>query len=227
MNPWFNLPVPDSTLFVPDELINALGIFIPDEPPSVPDSPLFVPDKFTNAPGIFIPDESPIVPDTSSVVPDDTAIPDGSLFVPDEYPRINTRPNDSLLFDPSSHEPKALRATHVERGHNTLVFDDKRIDLVIRGGKRFYGEGEKRLRLPLTGPILRQIVNEIRADYGGINLKAVLCVAFAGFLRSGEFTWDSPINCLPRSSIVFNFDNSVTLTLLRKQILSGMVSPST
>ena len=78
MNPWFNLPVPDSTLFVPDELINALGIFIPDEPPSVPDSPLFVPDKFTNAPGIFIPDESPIVPDTSSIVPDDTA----ALMVP-------------------------------------------------------------------------------------------------------------------------------------------------
>ena len=108
---------------------------------------------------------------------------------------------------------KALHATHVEHGYNMLVFDDKRIDLVIRGGKRFYGEGEKRLRLPLTAPILRQIVNEIRADYDGINLKAALCVAFAGFLRSGEFTWDSPVNCLPRSSIVFNSDNSVILTL--------------
>ena len=143
--------IPDESPIVPDEFTSAPGIlpFIPDEFPIVPDlsipdaSSVFipdellaVPDKFTNAPSIFIPDESPIVPDTSSVVPDDTAVPDGSLFVPDEYPRINTRPNDSLLFDPSSHEPKALRATHVERGHNMLVFDDKLIDLIIRGGKR-------------------------------------------------------------------------------------------
>ena len=37
-------------------------------------------------------------------------------------------------------------------GADMEAFDDGRIDLVIRGGKRFYGEGEKSLRLPLTAP---------------------------------------------------------------------------
>jgi hypothetical protein len=45
---------------------------------------------------------------------------------------------------------KALRSTHVERGLDTSVFNDPRTKLVLRGGKRVYGEGEKRLRLPLT-----------------------------------------------------------------------------
>ena len=89
----------------------------------------------------------------------------------------------------------------------------KVIDLIIREGKRLYGEGEKCLRLPLTAPILCRIVNEIQENYDGFNFKAALCVAFARFLRSGEFRWDSPVNCLPRSSIAFNFDNSVILTL--------------
>jgi hypothetical protein len=76
----------------------------------------------------------------------------------------------------------ALRSTHIRCGADIEAFDDDRIDLVIRGGKRFYGEGEKRLRLPLTAPILHRIVNGIRDDYDGVNLKKALCVAFAGFL---------------------------------------------
>ena len=94
-----------------------------------------------------------------------------------------------------------------------LVFDNKYIDLIIREGKRFYGEGEKQLCLPLTTSILCRIVNEIQEDYDGFNLKASLCVAFARFLRSREFMWDSPVNCLPHSSIAFNSDNSIILTL--------------
>jgi hypothetical protein len=61
---------------------------------------------------------------------------------------------------------------------------------VIRHGKHRYGEGDTKLRLPLIALILRRIINEIRNDYGGINLKTALCVAFAAFLQSDEFTWD-------------------------------------
>jgi len=112
---------------------------------------------------------------------------------------------------------KSLRATHIEQGFPTSVFDDPRIDLVIRGGKRCYGEGEKRLRLPLTAPILCRIIRETRNDYDGINLKTAICVAFAAFLRSGEFTWDnwtptSSAFFIARKHVKFN-TNSVTLTL--------------
>ena len=109
----------------------------------------------------------------------------------------------------------ALRSTHTQLGYDIDVFNDPWIDLVLRGGKRVYGEGEKRLRLPLTAPILLRILNEIGDDYDGINLKAALCVAFAGFLRSGEFTWDKPSGggvYLARRHIILN-PNSVTVTL--------------
>jgi hypothetical protein len=84
----------------------------------------------------------------------------------------------------------ALRSFHLECGFPITAFDDPRVDLVIRGGKRVYGEGIKRLRFPLTAPILLYMVNEVRLDEEGINIKSALCVAFAAFLRSGEFTWD-------------------------------------
>jgi integrase len=109
----------------------------------------------------------------------------------------------------------ALRSRHIQLGYQTDALDDERIDLVIRGGNRFYGEREKRLRLPITAPILRRIVDKIRnSDHDSINLKAALCVAFAGFLRSGEFTWDTLSGFyLARRDVVFNSSNSVTLTL--------------
>ena len=91
----------------------------------------------------------------------------------------------------AKHYLSALRSLHLESALPTTIFDDPRIDLVIRGGKRVYGEGVKRLRFPLTAPILLRMVNEIRPDEEGINVKSALCVAFAGFLRSGEFTWES------------------------------------
>jgi hypothetical protein len=108
---------------------------------------------------------------------------------------------------------------HVERGFDTSVFNDPRIELVLRGGKRVYGEGEKRLRLPLTAPILRRIVAEIKHDdFDSVNLKTALCVAFAAFLRSGEFTWDSWDSSssqfhLSRRHVTINRDNSATVIL--------------
>src|SRR5579859_174364 len=75
-----------------------------------------------------------------------------------------------------------LRSSHLLSSLPTTIFDDPRVLLVIRGGKRVYSEGEKRLWLPLTTPILLRIVNEIKLDKGGINIKSALCVAFAVFL---------------------------------------------
>ena len=59
-----------------------------------------------------------------------------------------------------------------------------RIEFILRGGKRIHGEGTRRVRVTLTAEILTLIIPHISNDKDGINLKAALCVAFAGFLQS-------------------------------------------
>ena len=112
----------------------------------------------------------------------------------------------------------ALRSLHLQSNYDIAAFDDPRIELVLRGGKRIYGEGPRRTRLPLTSEVLTQIIPYITHDKDGLNLKAALCVAFAGFLRSGEFTWEtwdalSSQTHLARKHAKFNTDGSITLTL--------------
>jgi hypothetical protein len=112
----------------------------------------------------------------------------------------------------------ALRSIQQEQGHDIAVFSDSRLDLLIRGGKRCFGEGEKRLRLPLTNDILVRIIREAKDDFNDINVKTAICVAFAAFLRSGEFTWDSWDNssssfALARRHVQFTPNGSVSLLL--------------
>jgi len=111
----------------------------------------------------------------------------------------------------------ALRSYHVQTGVDTAGIDDNRIPLILRGGKRIYGEGRKTVRYPLTSDILLRMVHEINDDEEGVNVKSALCVAFAAFLRSGDFTWDtwssdSHLSRLSRKHVAFH-TASVTLTL--------------
>jgi hypothetical protein len=73
----------------------------------------------------------------------------------------------------------------------THVFEDPRIDLIIKDARRLYGEGERRLPLPLTEDILLKLLPFIPYDFDGINIRTAICLGFAAFLQSGEFTWDS------------------------------------
>jgi hypothetical protein len=61
------------------------------------------------------------------------------------------------------------------------------------------------------------MINKIRLDEEGINIKATLCLTFAAFLRSGEFTWDIWSKQYHRSHLsrkhVFFSTNSIILTL--------------
>ena len=112
----------------------------------------------------------------------------------------------------------SLRSFHVENGLTTSIFNDPRIDLVIRGGKRVHGEGKRRIRLPLTYDILLKIIREVSSDLDGVNIECAICVAFAGFLRCGEFTWNwepytSSQYSLSRKHVKFHTNGSVTLTL--------------
>jgi hypothetical protein len=62
------------------------------------------------------------------------------------------------------------------------------------------------------------MVAEINDDEEGLNVKAALCVGFAAFLRSGEFTWTTWTSAshrlhLSRKHVTFEPDGSVTLIL--------------
>ena len=99
------------------------------------------------------------------------------------------------------------------------IFHDQQIDLIIHDIKRCQSQKEKRLRLPLTYEILCKIIQECPSiSTNNINIRAAICVGFAAFLRSGEFTWDtwntnSLSHALSRRHITFNSNNSATLFL--------------
>src|SRR5205814_1891120 len=112
---------------------------------------------------------------------------------------------------------QGLRSYHIDMGYDASAFDDPRLERFIRGGKRYYGDVGRRERLPITRDILIRILQQIPSTYDGINIRAALCVAFAGFLRAGEITyseWEesSPNFALTRSSILFDREN-IILTL--------------
>src|SRR5579859_7559214 len=111
----------------------------------------------------------------------------------------------------------AIRALHFLAGIDTSGIDDARIPLILKGGQRVHGGGTKRIRYPLTDDILLRMVREINNDEEGVNLKSAFCVAFAAFLRSGDFTWDtwSPnlhLTHLARKHVTFH-PSFITLTL--------------
>lgn len=127
-------------------------------------------------------------------------------------------------------QPKTIKAylSHVRSLHidNDLDFsptESPMVQRVIRGIKRYHGEKDRKPKLPITLPILLTLLHHIKEanslDYQ--MLTAACCLAFAAFLRCGEFTvantkkWNPSIN-LSRSAVIFlpNFDNATHLQLI-------------
>jgi hypothetical protein len=86
-----------------------------------------------------------------------------------------------------------LRSLHVDMGLPIDgIFDHPRLQRIVQGARRFYGEAGTRERLPITRDVLLKILHCLprwRTDPMQANLYAAFCLAFAGFLRVGEFTW--------------------------------------
>ena len=86
-----------------------------------------------------------------------------------------------------------LRSFLVDSGRDNLdIFQHASIKRMIVGLRRLEGEGKKRNRLPITRDILLKLLTRLDTTK---ELQAIVhaayCLAFAGFLRIGEFTYST------------------------------------
>ena len=71
-----------------------------------------------------------------------------------------------------------------------IEFSDPRLERTIQGIKRDHQEPKRRRRIPLTRPHLVQLLRHLSTtNYDNIATRAAFTLAFAGFLRVGEFTY--------------------------------------
>jgi hypothetical protein len=115
----------------------------------------------------------------------------------------------------------ALRSYHTDHAFNSDVFDSVHIKRLIKGARNVFPPAPKRTRHPITMTILKSILPPLSADKDDANIHAAFCIAFAGFLRMGEFTNTATDLAAPgaspkilrRSDISFS-ENHDTATLL-------------
>ena len=71
------------------------------------------------------------------------------------------------------------------------VYSHPILQRIIAGLRRLYGEGDTCKRRPITRDILLKLISRFdQTTLEGANLYAAFCLAFAGFLRMGEFIYD-------------------------------------
>jgi hypothetical protein len=116
----------------------------------------------------------------------------------------------------------SLKSHQIDCGYDNTIFEnDGQIKRMLRGVKRVNGLKLKKERLPITRDIVIKLVAQCGTSFNDITMRAAICVAFGGFLRTGEFTyssWNASSHELfvSRGSIRFNKE-SVTLTLPRSK----------
>ena len=83
-----------------------------------------------------------------------------------------------------------IKSYQLDLGIECSEFTDPGLERRIQGIKRDHGEPDRRTRTPLTRPYLLQILSRLRVhNYENTVLQAAFTLAFAGFLRVGEFTY--------------------------------------
>lgn len=129
----------------------------------------------------------------------------------------------------------ALRSVHVDRGLSTAVFEGELFRRAMAGIRRQHPGFTADQAAPITQPILSKILcinedisrMEPQDRIDEVNMAAAAAVAFGGFMRSGEITYEQreldnqrtfQNTRLLRSDITFseNFDH-VTLRLKRSK----------
>ncbi|XP_078614279.1 integrase/recombinase xerD homolog [Branchiostoma floridae x Branchiostoma japonicum] len=90
----------------------------------------------------------------------------------------------------------AVRNLHLEQGFEDPTKGSFLLDRIVQGIRNCKGEQPRRLRLPITLPILQGLCNKLELifqnkPFDNLVYKTSFLVAFFGFLRVGEFTCDS------------------------------------
>jgi hypothetical protein len=117
-----------------------------------------------------------------------------------------------------------VKSLHVDSDFPFDAVDSPVVQRVIRGIKRYFGDRDRRPTTPITLSILQRLVtvSTPRASIQHANLDAAIKLAFAAFLRSGEFTVKGdkhkafdPSAHLTRGSISFypSLDNPSSLSI--------------
>lgn len=82
----------------------------------------------------------------------------------------------------------ALRSHHVDHHLSIQAFSSPRIDRILCGARYLYPHIKKK-RLPITKDILEKITSSVPVSIEELNIDTAFKVAWAGFLRMGEFTY--------------------------------------
>ena len=84
-----------------------------------------------------------------------------------------------------------VRSAHVDMGYDDLsVFHNPQLQRIIAGMRRMRGEAHTKEREPITKDLLLELLPRCdQSTKEGSVLHASYCLAFAGFLRVGEFTY--------------------------------------
>ncbi|SAM80814.1 uncharacterized protein UBRO_20582 [Ustilago bromivora] len=123
-------------------------------------------------------------------------------------------------FHSAKHRLSALQSHHMDLGLDTSGFSCSCLEHALHGYKRLHGVGHSGTKLPITLPLLHQVLLAVgkMADLfpqDHLILQVAFALAFACFLHSGKLVWDHGTNCttiLTVSSIRWASDH-VVLTL--------------
>ena len=82
----------------------------------------------------------------------------------------------------------ALRSYHVNNNLLIQVFSSSRVERILHGARYLFSHIKKK-RLPITKDILEKITGATSISIEELNIDTAFKVAWAGFLRMGEFTY--------------------------------------
>lgn len=87
-----------------------------------------------------------------------------------------------------------LRSAHVDIDYDDLdIFHYPVLKRILNGIRRLRGKADTLERQPITRDVLIRLLSQFdQLELFGATMHASFCLAFAGFLRIGEFTWNAP-----------------------------------
>ena len=83
-----------------------------------------------------------------------------------------------------------IKSYQLDLGLECTAFTDPRLERTLQGIKRDHNQPERNPRTPLTRPYLLLMINTLSdLNYDDVVIRAAFTLAFAAFLRVGEFTY--------------------------------------